>query len=97
MLSIFVVLPNKLFWCYHQINIDAQLAGEDSPTLFRKLKEGALICGEKYPDCFHLRVKFFIENAALRVFKRKNSKILPYFLPCVVDEMLSEIVFGSNK
>ena len=54
-----------------------------------KLGKGALILG---PDCV-LSVKFAIQNVALRVCKRKNSKMLPYgvFYSCLFDKMFIEV------
>ena len=48
---------------------------EASPALFENRKK----CPDfwkKSPDFVHLWVKFFIQNVALRVSRRKNSKML---------------------
>ena len=60
--------------------------------IFHMLKpgKGALILG---PDCV-LWVKFPIQNVALRVCSRKNSKMLPngVFYSCAFDKMFIEVL-----
>ena len=59
--------------------------------IFHMLKpgKGALILGPGRV----LSVKFPIQNVALRVCSRKNSKMLPYgvFYSCVFDKMFIEV------
>ena len=50
-----------------------------SPALFENRKKCPDF-GKKGPDCIHVGVKFSIQNINLRVSRRKNSKIFPFFL-----------------
>ena len=56
-----------------------QLGGEGGrpPLLFFENQKKYLDFGKKCPDYVHPLVKFAIQNAVLKVPKRKNSKIFP--------------------
>ena len=96
-LETFTVFFNSYFGS-HIENTGAQLwgeGGEASPALFWKLKKVPWFW-KKCLDCVHPLVKFAIQIVALRVSKRKNSKIFPcraffldFFIKCLWSALIS--------
>ena len=68
------------------------------PCLFWKSKKEYPDFGKKGSDCVHLWVKFSIQSAALRVSRRKNSKMFPCkaSFSCVFVEIFIEMVNSTT-
>ena len=63
---------------YSTILTGMQLRGREevSPGVFENQKKCSDF-GKKDPNCFHLWIKFFIQNIVLKVCRRENSKMFP--------------------
>ena len=88
----------QLFCCsynpHKSIITSAQLGGGERHSLpFFENRKNCPDFGEKSPDCVHLWVKFSIQNAVLRVSRRKKSQSCPRgaFFSCVFDEMFTQV------
>ena len=66
------------YWCIfsHTHRRTTRGRGEPSPGLFENQKR-CFDFWKNGPECVHLWVKFSIQNVALRVSRRKNSKMFP--------------------
>ena len=59
-----------------------------SPRPYLKIGKILLMLGKKYPDCFHLWVKFLTQNTVLRVSLRKTSDSI-YISKVSIDYVLT--------